>query len=168
MKDLRHKKAHLIDEESMYQVRQGKVSYKYYSSTNSVNTYNDGQNICFSDLSKNVFEGDPYLNVKSEKFQLMIDPQGVLSGAEAVALHGSSLYKIRRPIQYGNLAISQNYTKTEIIQDLSLILTQALEKFIKMEPHNFKHFSVILVIPSTIPKHHLRYLIEMVAQLGFK
>lgn len=99
----------------MYQVRQGKVSYKVYGSTNSVNTYNDGQNICFSDLSKNVFEGDPYLNVKSEKFQLMIDPQGILTGADAVALHGSSQYKIRRPIQYGNLAITQNYTKTEII-----------------------------------------------------
>jgi actin-related protein len=48
------------------------------------------------------------------------------------------------------------------------LLTQSLQKFIKLEVENFKNFSVILLVPSTLPKHHLRFLIEMIVSMGFK
>jgi len=51
---------------------------------------------------------------------------------------------------------------------LTILLTQSLRKYIKLEAKNFKHFSVILLVPSTLPKHHLRYLVEMIVNMGFK
>jgi aminoglycoside phosphotransferase family enzyme len=49
---------------------------------------------------------------------MIIEPQGILTGAEVLALHGNSMYRVRRPIEFGNLAISTNYTRTEVQQDL--------------------------------------------------
>ena len=98
----------------------------------------------------------------------MINPTGVLTGTEVLAIHGSSNYKVRRPIRFGNLAISSQYPKTEVLQDLEVIFTQALEKFVKLEPKNYKHFSIILLIPFTLPRHHFRYLLELCAKMGFK
>ena len=131
-------------------------------------TYQDGQKICFNDLTKNPYDGDLYLGVKPEKMQLMINPTGILTGAEVIALHGSSNYKVRQPVKFGNLAISSTYSKTEVMQDIEIILQQALEKFVKLEPRNYKHFSVILLIPYTMPKHHFRYLLELCGKMGFK
>lgn len=51
---------------------------------------------------------------------------------------------------------------------MSTLLTQSLEKFIKLESQNYKNFSVILLMPSTLPKHHFRYLVEMIVAMGFK
>ncbi len=68
IQDLRHKKIHLIDDKSAQQVKENKVGFKIFGPTNSVNSYQDGHNICFSDLTKNPYEGDLYLNVKPEKF----------------------------------------------------------------------------------------------------
>jgi hypothetical protein len=96
----------LIDEKSIQSVKEGKVGFKTFGPENAVHTYQDGHNICFSDLTKNPYEGDLYLNVKPEKFQLMIEPTGVITGADVMALHGSSLYQVRRPIEFSNLAIS--------------------------------------------------------------
>ncbi len=55
-----------------------------------------------------------------------------------------------------------------MLQDLRAILSQALLKFVKLEPQNYKHFSVLLLVPTTLPKHHLRYLVELVVAMGFK
>lgn len=49
-----------------------------------------------------------------------------------------------------------------------MILQQALEKFVKLGRKNYKHFSIILLIPFTLPKHHLRYLLELCTKMGFK
>jgi actin-related protein 8 len=54
------------------------------------------------------------------------------------------------------------------MQDLRVILSQALAKFVKLEAQNYKHFSVLLLVPGTLPKHHLRYLVELVVAMGFK
>jgi len=54
------------------------------------------------------------------------------------------------------------------MQDIEIILQQALEKFVKLGPKNYKHFSIILLIPFTMPKHHFRYLLELCAKMGFK
>lgn len=97
-----------------------------------------------------------------------MNPTGILTGTEVLAIHGSSNYRVRCPIRFGNLAISSNYPKTEVLQDLEIIFTQALEKFVRLEPKNYKHFSVILLTPYTLPRHHLRHLLELIAKLGFK
>jgi hypothetical protein len=46
--------------------------------------------------------------------QLFIDPIGPIVGAEVFAIHASSLYKVRRPVVNGDLAITTTYTKTEV------------------------------------------------------
>jgi hypothetical protein len=38
----------------------------------------------------------------------------------------------------------------------------------KLDSSNYSNFSVVLLVPSTLPRHHLRYMIEMIAKLGFK
>ena len=68
------------------------------------------------------------------------------TGAEVYALHGDSHYKVRHPIEFGNLNITQQYTKTEVVQDLTLIIVRALRQFIKLERSSYKHFGVILVV----------------------
>ena len=93
--DLRQKRVHLIDDKSMNQIREGKVGFKIYNESNSLMTYQDGQKICFNDLTKNPYDGDLYLGIKPDKMQLLINPTGVLSGAEVLAIHGSSNYKVR-------------------------------------------------------------------------
>jgi len=47
--------------------------------------------------------------------QLLINPVGPIVGAEVFAIHASSLYKIRRPVVHGDLAITTTYTKTEVV-----------------------------------------------------
>ena len=47
-------------------------------------------------------------------------------------------------------------------------MNQALERFVRLESKNYKNFSVIVLVPSTLPKHHLRYILEMIATMGFK
>lgn len=88
----------MIDEKAIYQIREGKVGFKVYNAANSLMTYQDGHKICFSDLTKNPYDGDLYLGIKPDKMQLLIQPQGILTGAEVLALHGSSNYKVRQPI----------------------------------------------------------------------
>lgn len=39
----------------------------------------------------------------------------------------------------------------------------------KLAPVNFKHFNVVLVLPDTFVKHHVRYLLDMLfVKMGFK
>ena len=113
--DLRQKKCHLIDDKSIQNIRDQKVGFKIYNQTNSVNTYVDGQKICFQELSKNPYDGDLYLGVKPDKMQLFINPTGPIVGAEVFAIHASSLYKVRRPVMFGDLAITNTYTRTEVV-----------------------------------------------------
>jgi actin-related protein len=66
--DLRHKKMHLIDEKAVQQVKEGKVGFKTFNAANALNTYQDGHNICYSDLTKNPYDADLYQSVRPEKF----------------------------------------------------------------------------------------------------
>ena len=109
-----------------------------------------------------------YQNVRPEKMQLCIEPRGVITGAQVYALHGDSKYKVRRPIEFGNLAVSRHYTKTEVVQDLTLILVQALRENIKMERSVYNKFGVVLVVGPQMPKWQVRTLVDMICDLGFK
>lgn len=60
IKDLRHKQLHLIDSASRQQIKDGKVQYKQYTEANALVEYQDGQNICYTDLTKNPYSGCCY------------------------------------------------------------------------------------------------------------
>ena len=75
---------------------------------------------------------------------------------------------MRRPIEFGNLAVSKQYTRTEVAQDLTLILVAALRDLMRMERSVFPKFSVILVVGAQMPKWQVRTLIEMICDMDFK
>ena len=58
VKDLRNKNAHLIDEKSIRNIKKGNVSFKVYNEDNSINTYDEGRSICYSDMTKLPFGTD--------------------------------------------------------------------------------------------------------------
>ena len=67
VEDLRHKKCHLIDSKAVQAIKDQSVRYKVFNETNCIETYSDGQNICFSALPKNPFDGDLLQGISSEK-----------------------------------------------------------------------------------------------------
>jgi actin-related protein 8 len=54
------------------------------------------------------------------------------------------------------------------VDDLSLIIQKSLEKDMKLPAKNLKNFNCILVIPDTCVKIHIRYMINLLFELGFK
>jgi len=54
------------------------------------------------------------------------------------------------------------------MQDLEHIVVNSIEKELKLPAQNFKHFSIILVLPDTFIKVHMRYIVNMFFSLGFK
>ena len=92
----------------------------------------------------------------------------VLVGEDALNLHRNEEYIIRRPIRYGQLNVSQKYPLPQCVNDLSQIILTSIEENIKLPQKNFKNFNCILVIPDQCVKIHVRYMINMLFNLGFK
>ena len=44
----------------------------------------------------------------------------------------------------------------------------SIERELKLPQKNFKHFNVILIVPDSFVKTHVRYMIQMLFNLGFK
>ena len=112
-----------------------------------------------------------------EKFQLLTNPtqylqregRNFLYGTEVSALHASSSFVTHYPVRYGNLNVTDTYTGVECCEDLQKILTTAIKDTMHLAPVNFKHFNVVLILPDTFVKHHVRYLLDMLfIKMGFK
>jgi|TARA_B110000285_G_C14866789_1_gene487219 actin-related protein 8 len=91
-----------------------------------------------------------------------------LVGHDAVNLHKDDEYILRYPIKYGAFNVSSSYNINQCIDDLSMIITRTVEKEMKLPKANLKHFQCILVIPDSCVKIHVRYMINMLFDLGFK
>lgn len=92
----------------------------------------------------------------------------VLVGHDAVNLHQDDEYILRYPIKYGAFNVSPQYHLNQCIDDLATIITESIEKEMKLPKENLHNFSCILVIPDTCVKIHMRYMIDMLFNLGFK
>lgn len=92
----------------------------------------------------------------------------MLVGAEVFAIHASSAYITRRPIKNGNLAINKRYSQTSCVSDLQTVIEHSLEKFLRLHKVNYRHFQIVLLVPSTLYKGHLRIFLEMLAKMHFK
>ena len=92
-----------------------------------------------------------------------------LYGNEVFALHAFSEFLIRKPIKYSNLTVSATYSASQCIEDLQRILEGAINEKMSLPAANFKHFSVVLVLPDSFIRHHVRYLLNMIfVKMGFK
>ena len=85
------------------------------------------------------------------------------------ALHATSSFNIRHPVRYGNLSITDTYTGVECCQDLMNILQGSIKEQMRLDSRDFKHFNIVLILPDTFIKHHVRYLLDMLfIKMGFK
>ena len=92
-----------------------------------------------------------------------------LYGNEVSALHASTEFIIRRPIKYSNLNASSTYSATMCTEDLQRILEAAIEEKMGLTADKLSNFNVVLIIPDTFIKHHVRHIINMLfAKLAFK
>jgi len=89
-------------------------------------------------------------------------------GQDALNLHSSEEYVVRHPIRFGNLNVSESYPLQSCLDDLEEIITQSIEKEMKLPRENFKFFNCILVIPDSFVKIHIRCIMTMLYKLGFK
>ena len=74
VKDLRNKNAHLIDDKAVRNIKKGNVSYRVYDQDNSINTYEESQKICYSDIKKLTYGGDLHHGMTPDRFQLISNP----------------------------------------------------------------------------------------------
>ena len=92
-----------------------------------------------------------------------------LYGTEVSAIHASSEFAIRRPIKYGNLAITNAYNALACTEDLQRILEGAITDKMGLKIDKLKNFSVVIVIQDSFVRHHVRHLLNMLfIKMGFK
>ena len=89
-------------------------------------------------------------------------------GIDAINMHKDEQYVLRHPVRYGNLNVGPGYEVHGCIDDLSDIIVHSIERELKLPLKNFKHFSVILIVPDSFVKTHVRYMMTMLFNLGFK
>jgi len=83
-------------------------------------------------------------------------------------LHKNEEYVVRQPVKFGHLNTSPTYQLTSCLDDLSTIIEKSVSTTMKLPASNFKHFNCILVVPDSMVKLHVRYMIGMLFKLGFK
>ena len=92
-----------------------------------------------------------------------------LYGTEVSALHASSEFLIRKPIKHSNLNVSATYSASQCVEDLQRILEAAMNDKISLPATSFKHFSVVIVLPDSYIRHHVRHIMDMIfVKMGFK
>lgn len=86
--DLKSKKAYLIDDRAIKNIKSKQVSYKLIDESNSITGYKDHQRICYSDLNKNPYNNELNLGIGAEKFQLIGDVDAYMQKEERNFVYG--------------------------------------------------------------------------------
>jgi len=84
----------------------------------------------------------------------------VLIGREALCIPTDNHdYEVRFPIRYGYF--NTNFNFYTVLYDLSLILQYCFEKVLKINPNDFKNYSIVYIIPDLFIKTEIKAMINL-------
>ncbi|KAJ8079508.1 actin-like protein arp8 [Marasmius tenuissimus] len=97
--------------------------------------------------------------------------ENVLVGETALRIADpqASNYIVRWPIHGHNFNTKDYSSKQMVLNDIEAILRDTLKERLRIEPHDYNKYSVVLVIPDLYDRSYVRDLVHLLlASMGFK
>ncbi|CAL1269551.1 unnamed protein product [Larinioides sclopetarius] len=98
------------------------------------------------------------------------DSQEFLIGDDALHISPSDNFNIHWPIRRGqlNLHAGVGGSLSSVLADLEVIWTRAFQKYLDINPKDFKLYRAVLVIPDVYKREHVKELVNLLLnRLGF-
>lgn len=111
------------------------------------------------------------LEPSRERFEFLDKPidfsQEYYLGEEVFYLEGRKDFKIREPLQYGLLNVSEKYSEQEALNDLELLIRKTIENM-NIPKSEIEKYSVVLCVPDKFHRGQYKAIIDMMMErIGF-
>jgi actin-related protein len=123
-------------------------------------------------LAKNIKGKPPHKTEPAkERYEFLDKPSGFLKdyylGEEVFYLEGRKDFKIREPIQYGLLNVSEKYSEQEALNDLELLIRKTIDDM-NIPKKDIEKYSVVLCVPDKFHRGQFKLIIDMLMErIGF-